>query len=110
MRSVSSSYARDNWSRVMDEAIREPLAVTSHGRARVIIVDAALSEQVAGAVADAGPRVPAPPAHPWLDKSLPMNERIDALVERKREITAKSYLEWTDEEHAIIAQNIYGLD
>lgn len=110
MRWVPSSYVRQNWSRVMDEAMREPVAVTSHGRTRVIIVDAALSEQLVGLVADTGPRLPDPPKYPWFDANLTINQRVEKLRERKREIFAKPLDDWSDEEHRIIAQSEYHLD
>lgn len=94
----------------MDEAVREPIAVTSHGRTRVIIVDAALSEQVTGAVADTGPRMPDPPKYPWLDPAVPMPERIELLFERKNQIRAKPFEEWTDEEIDIVDTDPWFLD
>lgn len=106
----SASYVRDNWARVMDEAVREPVAVTSHGRARVIIVDAALSEQLTGVLADAGTSQPEAPQYPWCDQSLPMPERIDRLTERKAEIAKKPFDEWTDEERKIIGTDTFYLD
>jgi prevent-host-death family protein len=110
MKWISSTYARDNWARVMDEAVHEPVAVTSHGRARVIIVDAALSEKLTGQVADTGHRLPERPDYPWFDLSLSMPQRIDKLLERKAEIHKKLITEWTDEEMEILRQDPWFLD
>jgi len=103
MKRVPSSYVRDNWARVMDDAVHEPIAVTSHGRTRVIIVNAALSEQVTGVVADLGLRVPDPPKYPWLDPSIPVPQRMELLRARKKEIHTRSMTDWTDEEIGILA-------
>ena len=45
----------------MDEAVREPIAVTSHGRTRVVIVDASLAHALRAALADAAAPGSAPP-------------------------------------------------
>ena len=109
MKWVSASFVRQNFARVMDDAIREPIAVTSHGRARVLIVDASLSERLLDVIADAGPAQPEPPKYPWLDKSLKMHERIDALVARKAEVKTRPTEEWTDEDWDIIWLDRYNL-
>ncbi|WP_162940161.1 hypothetical protein [Gryllotalpicola protaetiae] len=106
----SATYVRDNWARVMDEAVREPIAVTSHGRTRVIIVDAALSQELTGVLADAGLRLPQAPQYPWHDPLLSMEERMRLLRERKKEITAKPLDDWTDEEIKIFYTDELYLD
>jgi hypothetical protein len=110
MKSVSSSYVRDNWARVMDDALHEPIAVTSHGRARVLIVDAKLSEKLTGILAEAAAEAAAPPRYPWLDHSLPVWERVDALRQRKKQIFLKPMEEWTEEEDEILGESYRAIE
>jgi len=109
MKWVPASFVRQNLARVMDDAIREPIAVTSHGRARVLIVDAALAEKLLGVIADAALTVPEPAEHPWLDRSLPMHERIEALTAAKEEVRSRPADEWTDEDWDVIFASRYEL-
>jgi len=109
MRWVPASFVRQNLARVMDDAIREPIAVTSHGRARVLIVDASLSERLLDVIADAGAAAPEPPEYPWLDRSLLMSERIAALAAAKEEVKSRAAEEWTDEDWDILFVSPFNL-
>ncbi|MCL2514581.1 MAG: type II toxin-antitoxin system prevent-host-death family antitoxin [Microbacteriaceae bacterium] len=117
MREVTATFARANWAQILDEARTEPIAVTSHGRARVVIASAAVSDAIAEAYARIpGSAVPVltrdeiraaaeatvlAPHHPWMDLSLPFTERRRLIRERKKALYA-DFGNWTAEEEAIL--------
>lgn len=51
MKSVTATYARQNWSEVLEVAKKEPLIVTDHGRPSVVMMNPKLA-QVALAALD----------------------------------------------------------
>ncbi|MCL2516707.1 MAG: type II toxin-antitoxin system Phd/YefM family antitoxin [Microbacteriaceae bacterium] len=109
MRSVPAAYVRDHWAEIVDDAVREPIMVTSRGRPRVFIANAGLAAQLdptasvdMAAASRAIGRPVTPPKYPWLDRPLSREERLVALERRQTQIYHVPFDEWNDEEWKIL--------
>lgn len=53
MVSIPATAARQRWAQTLDAARREPVTITEHGRAAVVVMDVELSERALAALEDA---------------------------------------------------------
>jgi PHD/YefM family antitoxin component YafN of YafNO toxin-antitoxin module len=53
MRSVTSTFARQNWAEVIEMAKREPIQITDHGRPSVVLMHPKLAKVALGALDEA---------------------------------------------------------
>lgn len=51
--SVTATQARQRWAETLDDALREPVEITSHGRLVAVVMDAALAKRALQALEDA---------------------------------------------------------
>lgn len=51
--SLTATQARQRWAETLDEALREPVEITSHGRLVAVVMDPLLAERALQALEDA---------------------------------------------------------
>jgi prevent-host-death family protein len=53
MTSIPATQARQKWAQTLDLALREPVTITQHGRASVVMLDAEVARRALEALEDA---------------------------------------------------------
>jgi prevent-host-death family protein len=53
MRSIPATQARQKWAQTLDLALREPVTITQHGRASIVMLDAEVARRALEALEDA---------------------------------------------------------
>jgi prevent-host-death family protein len=53
MTSLPATEARQRWAQTLENAHREPVTITQHGRASVVLLDSALAARALAALEDA---------------------------------------------------------
>ena len=81
MNTIPATVARQRWAQTLDEARREPVTITQHGRGTVVILDADMALRALAALEDAEDAAAAEAARAETEAGAPTTSLADLAAE-----------------------------